>query len=74
MNMFLSEMQDKEVISIVNELNYGHIIDVELDSSGNIISFVAQNKKLLRTFKNDEVTFSYLQIEKIGKDVILVRV
>ena len=74
MNMFLSEMQDKEVISIVNGLNYGHIIDVELDSSGNIISFVAQNKKLLRTFKNDEVTFSYLQIEKIGKDVILVRV
>ena len=75
MNVFLSEMQEKEIISIVTGLNYGHIIDVELDSAGNIISFIAQNKKIFKkNFEKDEIRFKYSEIEKIGKDVILVRV
>ncbi|MBE6148721.1 MAG: YlmC/YmxH family sporulation protein [Firmicutes bacterium] len=75
MNVFLSEMQEKEIISIVTGLNYGHIVDVQLDSSGNIISFIAQNKKMFRrSFEKDEIKFKFSEIEKIGKDVILVRV
>ncbi len=75
MNIFLSELQEKEIISIKNGLNYGRVIDVELDDKGNIVSFIAENRKLFKkTFKNEEVSFKYSDIEKIGKDVILVRV
>ena len=75
MNIFLSEMQEKQIISIATGLNYGHIIDVQLDNNGNIVAFIAENRKLLRkSFKNEEISFKYSDIEKIGKDVILVRV
>ncbi len=75
MNIFLSELQEKEIISIKNGLNYGRVIDVELDDKGNIVSFIAENRKLFKkTFKNEEISFKYSDIEKIGKDVILVRV
>lgn len=75
MNIFLSEMQDKQIISIVSGMSYGKIIDVEIDQNGNIISLIAENHKLFRkTFKNEEITFKFNDIEKIGKDVILVKV
>ncbi|MBE6155943.1 MAG: YlmC/YmxH family sporulation protein [Firmicutes bacterium] len=75
MNVFLSEMQEKEIISIATGLNYGHIVDVVLDNEGNIVSFVAENKKIFRkSFEKDEIRFKFNEIEKIGKDVILVRV
>lgn len=75
MNIFLSEIQEKEIISIKTGLNYGRVIDVELDDKGNIVSFIAENRRLFRKgFKNEDVTFKYADIEKIGKDVILVRV
>lgn len=75
MNIFLSEIQEKEIISIKTGLNYGHIIDVEIDNNGNIVGFIAEDRKLFRkSIKNGEVTFKYSDIEKIGKDVILVRV
>lgn len=74
-NMFLSELQEKEVISIETGLNYGHIVDAEIDSSGKIISFIVENKKFFRKpLTNNEINFTYDDIEKIGKDVILVKV
>lgn len=75
MNIFLSEMQDKQIISLVSGMSYGRIIDVEIDQNGNIISLVAENHKFLkRTFKNEEITFKFTDIEKIGKDVILIKI
>ena len=75
MNIFLSEMQEKQIISIATGLNYGHIVDVEIDSNGNIMHFIAENRKFLRkSFKNEEITFKFSEIEKIGKDVILVKI
>ena len=75
MNMYLSELQDKDIISIKTGLNYGHVIDIEINSKGEIISFIVENRKLFqRSFKKEEITFKYSDIEKIGKDVILVRV
>lgn len=74
MNIFLSELQEKNVISIVNGLNYGHIVDVEIDSNGNITNFIVENRKIFNTFKKTEINFKYSDIEKIGKDVILIRV
>ena len=73
--MYLSELQDKDIISIKTGLNYGHVIDIEINSNGEIISFIVENRKLFqRSFKKEEITFKYSDIEKIGKDVILVRV
>lgn len=75
MNMYLSELQGKDIISIKTGLNYGHVIDIEIGNNGEIISFVVENRKLFqRSFKKEEITFKYSDIEKIGKDVILVRV
>jgi YlmC/YmxH family sporulation protein len=74
MNIFLSELQEKNVISIVNGLNYGHIVDIEIDSNGNITNFIVENRKIFNTFKKTEINFKYSDIEKIGKDVILIRV
>ena len=75
MNMYLSELQDKDIISMKTGLNYGHVIDIEIGDNGQIISFVVENRKLFqRNYKKEEVTFKYSDIEKIGKDVILVRV
>jgi YlmC/YmxH family sporulation protein len=75
MNIFLSEMQDKQIISIISGMSYGKIIDVEINENGQIISFIAENHKFLKkTFKNDEISFKFSDIEKIGKDVILVKV
>lgn len=75
MNMYLSELQDKDIISMKTGLNYGHVIDIEIGDNGQIISFVVENRKLFqRSFKKEEITFKYSDIEKIGKDVILVRV
>ncbi len=75
MNMYLSELQDKDIISMKTGLNYGHVIDIEIGDNGQIISFVVENRKLFqRNYKKEEITFKYSDIEKIGKDVILVRV
>ncbi len=74
-SMFLSEMQEKEIISIETGLNYGHIVDCEINEEGKIISFVAENRKIFKKpLSNNEVTFTYLDIVKVGKDVILVKV
>ena len=74
MKIFLSEMQEKDVISVNNGLNYGHIVDVEIDSNGSITSFIVENRKIFkRSFKSEEISFKYNDIVKIGKDVILVQ-
>lgn len=71
--MYLSELQNKDVISINNGKNLGRIIDVEINSEGRILNFVAEEKKFFRKMlKNSEISFSYKDIVKIGKDVILV--
>ena len=74
-NIYISEMQNKEIISMVSGQSFGHIVDVEINSEGNIIAFIAENKKMFRKpFHQGEITFEFKDIEKIGKDVILVRV
>lgn len=74
MNIFLSELQEKQIISIATGLNYGKLVDVEIDSQGNIISFLAEEKRVFKRGLKEGITFKYSDIEKIGKDVILVKV
>lgn len=71
--MYLSELQNKDIISIKTGANLGRIVDVEVNSEGKVISFVAEERKLFRkVLKNSEMTFSFGDITKIGADVILV--
>lgn len=71
--MYLSELQNKDIISIKTGENYGRIVDVEVSSDGHIISFIAEDRKLFRrVLKTSEISFNYGDITKIGKDSILV--
>lgn len=71
--MYLSELQNKDIISVKSGINLGRIVDVEVNSEGKIISFIAEEKKLFRkVLKNSELSFAFADIVKIGTDVILV--
>ena len=71
--MFLSELQNKDIISGKTGVNLGRIVDVEVSSEGRIISFIAEEKKFFRkVLKNSEINFTFNDITKIGTDVILV--
>ena len=48
-------------------------MDVEINSEGYILGFVAEEKKFFRkVLKNSELNFNFKDIVKIGTDVILV--
>ena len=71
--MYLSELQNKDIISIKSGVNLGRIVDVEINSEGHILGFVAEEKKFFRkVLKNSELNFNFKDIVKIGTDVILV--
>lgn len=71
--MYLSELQNKDIISVKTGINLGRIIDAEVDMNGKIINIVAENKKMFRRMlKNNEISFTFDDISKIGTDCILV--
>ena len=71
--MCLSELQNKDIISVNTGVNLGRIVDAEVNSEGRVISLVAENKKLFRKMlKNTEFSFTFSDITKIGSDCILV--
>ena len=71
--MYLSELQNKDSISVNTGVNLGRIVDAEVNSEGRVISLVAENKKLFRKMlKNTEFSFTFSDITKIGSDCILV--
>ena len=71
--MLLSDLQNKDVVSIKTGDNLGRIIDVEINEEGKIINIYAETKKIFRKyFSNEEMIFKFSDIEKIGTDCILV--
>lgn len=71
--MYLSELQNKDIISVNTGVNLGRIVDAEVNSEGRVISLVAENKKLfIKMLKNTEFSFTFSDITKIGSDCILV--
>ena len=71
--MYLSELQNKDIISVNTGVNLGRIVDAKVDNAGNILNLVAENKKLFRkVLKNSEIIFTFSDITKIGADCILV--
>lgn len=70
--MYLSALQEKDIINTVDGKKIGVIIDAEVGENGEIKLLIVQNRKFLFFLgKKSEIKWS--SIEKIGKDVILVR-
>lgn len=70
--MRLSEIQDKDVISLIDGIKIGNIIDIKINLDGKISSLVLE-KKIKKFFSNgDEIEIKWEEIKKIGEDVILV--
>ncbi|MBE6144272.1 MAG: YlmC/YmxH family sporulation protein [Firmicutes bacterium] len=73
--MRLSDLQNKDIININDGKKIGNIIDINIDMNGKMSGLVVEKSKfLVSMFSNkDEIEVKWEQIEKIGEDVILVR-
>ncbi len=71
----ISEFRQKEVLDIATGKRLGYICDMEIDdASGRIISVTVPSGKLFSSImKNSDRIIPWENIEKIGKDMILVR-
>lgn len=74
--MRLSELQNKNVINLIDGKNIGNIIDINIDENGKMIGLIVEKHKFLISLftSKKELSIRWDQIEKIGEDVILVRV
>lgn len=75
--MRLSDLQNKNIVSISDGRNIGNIIDVKIDEeSGAIVSLIIETNKNFFSFsnKNIDTEINWRNITKIGEDVILVNI
>lgn len=72
--MYLSELQNKDIVSIIDGKKIGNIVDINIDKEGNISSLIIGKSKIsFNLFKNNsDEEIKWKQIKKIGEDVILV--
>ncbi len=72
--MNLSDLQEKDVVNIDDGKKIGNIVDVHIDSNGNMRGIMVEKYRFFFSlFTNHIVEIKWNQIEKIGKDVILVK-
>ena len=71
--MHLSELQEKEIVSLNDGKKLGKIIDVEIIDN-KIINLLIEPKRyfLKKKKKSDDILLHWSSIEKIGEDVILI--
>lgn len=73
--MRLSDLQTKTIVNVKDGRNIGSIVDVNINSDGNIESLVIEAPKRMLSFsKDDDMVVKWKEINKIGNDVILVDV
>lgn len=71
--MNLSDLQSKDVININDGKCIGNIIDVSIDDNGKTVVLLVEKYKFFVSFFKDNIKeIKWNQINKIGKDVILV--
>lgn len=70
--MRLSELQTKEIINMSTGKRLGLIIDVIIDTKGQIKSLILEEKRGKR-FSKEEYELDWNQITKIGDDIILAQ-
>lgn len=73
--MRLSDLQSKDVINTMDGSKVGNIIDVNIERNGELHSLIVEKSKFLISLftTKDEIEITWDNIEKIGEDVILVR-
>ncbi len=74
--MFLSDLQEKDIISMKSGRKIGRIIDAEINNEGVIVFLIVEEKKNIKKFmmNGNDTKISFDSISKIGEDVILVNV
>lgn len=74
--MRLSDLQNKDIVNVVDGKKVGNIIDINIDLDGKMSELIVEKSKfLVSMFSNkDELQIKWSQIEKIGEDVILVKI
>lgn len=73
--MRISELQDKDVIRLTDGKKIGNIIDLNIDENGKTMEIVVEASNFLSSLFNGKVIeIKWGNIEKIGKDVILVNI
>ncbi len=73
--MRLSDLQNKDIVNIIDGKNIGNIIDAKIDErNGSIISLLVETKgKFISFSRGEDMEIKWQNIERIGEDVILVR-
>lgn len=73
--MRLSDLQHKDVVNIIDGKKIGNIIDISIDNDGKMSGLIVEKTKFfISMFSNhNEIEILWNQIEKIGEDVILVK-
>ena len=72
--MHLSDLQCKDIINVKDGKKVGNLIDIVVNNEGKIQSIIVEQTKGMRVFTTKEdIEISWQQIEKIGEDVILVK-
>ena len=74
--MRLSDLQNKDVVNVVDGKKVGNIIDVNINMEGHLESLIVEKSKFFVSMFSsaNEIEVRWPQIEKIGKDVILVKI
>lgn len=73
--MRVSDLQIKDVVSLIDGRKLGRIVDIELTEAGSVSHFVVEPKRFFKFFgSSGEVNVAMNQIKKIGEDVILVEI
>ena len=70
--MRLSDLQDKDIISIIDGKMIGKIIDAEIDNEGKIKTLIIQKTKFFNISSGNIFELKWNQIKTIGSDVILI--
>jgi YlmC/YmxH family sporulation protein len=71
----LSDLQNKDIINIDDGKKIGNIIDMRIDEQGTILSLIVEpTKRFFKVFSSrEEMEVKWSNIDKIGEDVILVK-
>lgn len=70
--MYLSELQNKDIVSIKDGKKIGNIVDVSISNNGTINGLIIQKVKFSLFRGNNDEEIRWTQIKKIGEDVILI--
>ena len=70
--MYLSELQNKDIVNIIEGKKIGNIVDINIDNNGTIAALIIARSKFNIFKGNSDEEIKWKQIKKIGEDVILV--